>query len=149
MPGRFSAGLLLLVRAWLRPIAFGVTGAIRDPEGRILLVRQTYASGWRLPGGGIDHGEAPDAALMRELQEEVGLMHGRAQLFGLYGGKRWWLDHVVARYVVDGGEIRFTPNREVAAVLWALPQSPPEGTAPATRRRLAELAGGAQQDGMW
>ena len=28
---------------------------------------------WELPGGGLDHGEKPDACLKRELKEEMGL----------------------------------------------------------------------------
>ncbi|MFL6088595.1 MAG: NUDIX hydrolase [Aeromicrobium sp.] len=46
-------------------------------DGAILLTRISangYPPGWwGLPGGGIDHGEAPRDALVRELHEETGL----------------------------------------------------------------------------
>ena len=40
---------------------------------QLLLVRQSYRRGWTLPGGGVRHGEPPEAAARRELQEELGL----------------------------------------------------------------------------
>ena len=46
-------------------------------EERILLVRLTERTpspgSWSLPGGGIDHGEHPADAVIRELYEETGL----------------------------------------------------------------------------
>jgi len=48
-----------------------------DADGRILLSRLsdvTEAPGaWTLPGGGIEFGEHPEAAAIRELHEETGL----------------------------------------------------------------------------
>jgi 8-oxo-dGTP diphosphatase len=48
-----------------------------DESDRILLARLTYpeikAGHWTLPGGGIDFGEAPSDAVLRELTEETGL----------------------------------------------------------------------------
>ena len=46
-------------------------------SGDVLLARisdRGYHSGsWSLPGGGVDHGESPRSAVLRELQEECGL----------------------------------------------------------------------------
>jgi ADP-ribose diphosphatase len=61
---------------------------IRD-DGRIVLVRQfRYPVGrelWELPAGGVEPGEAPDAAAARECEEEIGEVPGRVErLHGLY-----------------------------------------------------------------
>jgi len=146
---RFFITLFLMLRSLLRPVAFGVAGAIFDSDGRVLLARQTYAAGWRLPGGAIGLGEGPEMALRRELHEELGLSGGRVRLFGIYSSKLWWLTHVVALYVIEDGAIDFRPNLEVSAIRWDAPQAPAPGAAPATARRLAELAAGAQQDDRW
>lgn len=147
--GRFFFTFVATARSLIRPVAFGVAGAILDQDGRVLLVRQTYMAGWRLPGGAIAHGEAPEAALRRELAEELGLRGGRVRLFGLYSRKLLWLTHIVALYVIEGAEIDFRSNREVRAIRWEAPQTPGPDATPATLRRLAELAAGAQQDGAW
>lgn len=63
-----------------RPTTHGVHAVALTPTGDILLVRLTYASGWRLPGGGRRAGEAPQAAVLRELREEVGMFeHGEVR----------------------------------------------------------------------
>lgn len=52
----------------------GVHAVVLTEQGRVVLVRLTYAPGWRLPGGGRKRGEAPAAAMLRELSEEIGLL---------------------------------------------------------------------------
>jgi ADP-ribose pyrophosphatase YjhB (NUDIX family) len=46
-------------------------------EGDVLLVRFSakgfHTGSWSLPGGGLDHGESPAAALVREVDEECGV----------------------------------------------------------------------------
>lgn len=55
-----------------------VRGLVFNEQGQILLLRRSRpARGemgyWELPGGGQDHGESPQEALMREVREETGL----------------------------------------------------------------------------
>jgi 8-oxo-dGTP pyrophosphatase MutT (NUDIX family) len=45
---------------------------VRD-GGRVLLTRLTASTMWTLPGGGIEHGESPLQAAVREVHEETGL----------------------------------------------------------------------------
>src|SRR3954463_5194416 len=59
------------------PVVDVVAGVIQDARGRILLARRTagrdLAGLWEFPGGKREPGESPEAALMRELQEELGV----------------------------------------------------------------------------
>ncbi|MXX91656.1 MAG: (deoxy)nucleoside triphosphate pyrophosphohydrolase [Boseongicola sp. SB0665_bin_10] len=51
--------------------------ALVDPDGRVLLAQRpdgkSMAGLWEFPGGKIEDGEAPEAALIRELREELGI----------------------------------------------------------------------------
>ena len=51
--------------------------ALIDIEGRVLLAQRpegkSMAGLWEFPGGKIETGETPEAALIRELQEELGI----------------------------------------------------------------------------
>ncbi|MES2473208.1 MAG: NUDIX domain-containing protein [Pseudomonadota bacterium] len=139
----------MTLRALWSPSVFGVAGAVFDAQGRVLLVRQRYMSGWRLPGGGVDRGEAPQAAVLRELGEEVGLSGGVADFFGLYNRRAGWASNVVALYRITGGSVNFRPNLEVAEICFADPHQPPPGCSNATLRRLAEFSGAVAPGPVW
>ncbi|WP_371155743.1 (deoxy)nucleoside triphosphate pyrophosphohydrolase [Jannaschia sp. 2305UL9-9] len=51
--------------------------ALIDPEGRVLLAQRpegkSMAGLWEFPGGKVEDGETPEAALIRELHEELGI----------------------------------------------------------------------------
>ena len=135
----FSLGLQ--ARALFSPTAFGVAGAVFDAAGRVLLARHSYVGGWHLPSGGVGRGEHPEAALRRELREEVGLSGGTVRLVGFYARKAGWVSAPVAFYRVENGVVNFRPNLEVRAICFADPLAPPDGTGRGALRRLAELSG--------
>ncbi len=51
--------------------------ALIDRDGRVLLAQRpegrSMAGLWEFPGGKVDPGETPEAALIRELHEELGI----------------------------------------------------------------------------
>jgi ADP-ribose pyrophosphatase YjhB (NUDIX family) len=81
----------------LRPTAFA---AVRDGEGRLLLVRRVDTGNWELPGGRVELGESATTAVQREVTEESGVRITVTQLAGLYTDPR----HVMVYPVT--GEVR-------------------------------------------
>lgn len=49
-----------------------------------LSARAVEAGRWTLPGGGVDHGESPETALLREVTEETGLAVSVTALIGVH-----------------------------------------------------------------
>lgn len=51
--------------------------ALIDVDGRVLLAKRpegkSLAGLWEFPGGKVEKGETPEAALVRELEEELGI----------------------------------------------------------------------------
>ncbi|MBT5049951.1 MAG: 8-oxo-dGTP diphosphatase MutT [Rhodospirillaceae bacterium] len=59
------------------PVVLVVAVALVDVDGRVLIAQRpegkAMAGLWEFPGGKVDDGETPEAALIRELQEEIGI----------------------------------------------------------------------------
>ncbi len=87
----------------------------------LLLVFDRYRHRWELPGGGIDPGETPQQAAVRELREESGyevadlIFAGRAR-FALEGGQRVEDAAIFAGRAEPSGV--FAPTAEIAAITW-------------------------------
>ena len=66
------------------PMVFVVAAALIDADGRVLLARRppgkAMAGLWEFPGGKVAPGETPEAALVRELKEELGIDVGESCL---------------------------------------------------------------------
>lgn len=60
-----------------RPLLVVAAAALLDAQGRVLVQRRPpgteHAGLWEFPGGKLEEGEAPAAALVRELREELGI----------------------------------------------------------------------------
>ncbi|MGE0847928.1 MAG: NUDIX domain-containing protein [Flavobacteriaceae bacterium] len=145
----------LLLHPWFRltrGLTLGVRGVLRDGEGRFLLIRHGYTPGWHFPGGGVERGETAIRALEREVLEETGAaIAGEAALFGLYhNGVSFPGDHValftVAAWTRDAVP---PPNAEIAEQGFFAADALPQGTSAGTRRRIAEILGGARPAPDW
>lgn len=142
--------LVVSVKSLLSPVAFGVSAVAQDKQGRVLLVRHRYMSGWQLPGGGVGRNEPPAEAIIRELKEEVGLAAYDAPEFsGLFTRKAGIATNVIALFRIRNVQIDFRPNWEIKEVLFADPAAPPADATPATLRRLAELVNGTTPSPYW
>ena len=135
-------------RAWwfvTRPVSVGVLGLVVDEEGRILLVEQTYRSGWYLPGGGVRRKEPLDDALARELREEVGVEPtAPPRLLGVYWNFAESKSDYVAVFVVEHWDRKPAGSIEIARDAFFAPDELPEDISPAARRRIAELRDGSE-----
>lgn len=69
----------------LAPTSKSVAGVIfTENNSQILLVKRRDVNIWVIPGGGVDPGETPEEAIIREFKEETGLHVKIKKHVGLY-----------------------------------------------------------------
>lgn len=108
-----------------------VVGAAIVRDGRLLAARRTepphLAGGWELPGGKVEAGETEEQALVREIDEELGV----GIVLGARVGGDWPLGRYVLRVwlarLVDGAEpvareqhdeVRWVDPHAIDSVAW-------------------------------
>lgn len=100
-------------------------GVILDADGKVLITRRAPQSHqgdlWEFPGGKVEAGESLNAALTRELREELGIAIGRTsallEVYHDYGDKSVLLDvHVVWEFTGDARPLEDQP------MAWVNPQ---------------------------
>jgi ADP-ribose pyrophosphatase YjhB (NUDIX family) len=104
-----------------RVAAYGV--CINDDD-EILLARWLGPNGhaWILPGGGIDHGEHPYDAVIREFEEETGFEVEVLRLIGIDSEFREETDYHALRIMYEvrivGGELRYEVDGTTDLAQW-------------------------------
>ena len=130
---------------WTRGLTMGAQALVTDGAGRVLLVRHGYRPGWHFPGGGVEKNETIAEALVRELEEETGIVPETApELFGVYGHFDVFPgDHIALFVVRHWRQARQPePSHEIVEQgFFALTQLPP-GTTRGTREHIAEVLQG-------
>jgi ADP-ribose pyrophosphatase YjhB (NUDIX family) len=134
-----------------RGATLGVRGLVLNEKGEVLLVEHTYVAGWYLPGGGVEHGETVEDAVVRELREEAGVrVLGRPALLAVHANHRVFRgDHVLVFRVERWEPCEAAHQGEIRAVGWFAPDALPDGISAGTRRRIAEALHGAETSPHW
>lgn len=83
-PGTVNEALAEVADLQKNPTMTVVAAALVDGSGRMLLQQRSpgraMAGLWEFPGGKVEEGELPEAALVRELDEELGIAVDEAAL---------------------------------------------------------------------
>lgn len=142
---KLSNRVHLTIRRFTHGMTLGVRVAAFNSAGALALVRHSYTPGWHMPGGGVDKGETIVEAAARELFEETGARAlSDPALVGVYLNRAGLnRDHIALMRVDQLSVPDQLPkaNLEIVEVGFFDLNALPEGTTPATQRRLAELAG--------
>lgn len=88
------------------------TAAVLNSKGEILLQLRSDVPIWVLPGGGIEKGETPKQAAVREVFEETGLKVKPEAYVGRYSVQHRMYGHAIHLFMckIIGGSLR--KNRE-------------------------------------
>ncbi len=126
------------------PIVPIVSAALIDGRGQVLLQQRpkgkAMAGLWEFPGGKIATGETPEAALCRELDEELGITVAESDLeaFG-FASHRYDTFHILLLlWVCRRWQGTPTP-RETQTIAWTLPGAMNDYPMPAADAPLVTL----------
>ena len=108
------------------PLLLVAAAALVDADGRVLICQRpagkALAGLWEFPGGKVEAGETPEACLIRELDEELGIAVTHACLapfvFASHGYEGFHL--LMPLYLIRRWEGQVTA-REHAALAWVKP----------------------------
>lgn len=121
----------------------GSFALIFNGEGEIFLCHRRDIDAWNLPGGGVEPGESPWEAAVRETREEVGLVVEVERLAGVYSKPDQ--EEVVFSFVcrVVGGAL--TTSDEADDVHYFPVQQLPMNTLPKQVQRIQDAVACPEQ----
>ena len=100
-----------------------VVAAVIEREGDVLIAQRKgtgqHALKWEFPGGKVEAGETPERALVRELEEELGIqarVEGEISRYEYQYQDRWPILLIFYRVIDFSGEPK---NLDFEQIVWA------------------------------
>jgi 8-oxo-dGTP pyrophosphatase MutT (NUDIX family) len=128
-----------------RQVKLGAFATVRDKVGRVLLAQRRTDDFWMQPGGGIEPGETPWQAVVREVREETGFDVTVERLIGIY----CWPEtsELIFSFLcaLKGGAVR--ASDETRDVRFFPPDALPARTFAEHRERIADALASARDGG--
>ncbi|MDY6810175.1 MAG: NUDIX domain-containing protein [Actinomycetota bacterium] len=93
-----------------------VSGVVLDDAGRVLVIRRRDDGSWQIPGGVLELDESIEAGVVREIEEESGIVVRVDRLSGVYKNMTRGVVSLVYQCVPAGGRERISD--ESTAVEW-------------------------------
>lgn len=123
----------------------GACVAVFDGENRVLVVRENYGRRrYSLPGGGVEPGESPASAAVREFREETGADVELDYLVGRYGLENGFLVHVFRGHVATGTPA-LQSGDELSELRWLPHELIPQPQSNALRYGLPDAVAGRRE----
>ena len=110
----------------MKSLILVAAAALVDVDGRVLICQRPegkqLAGLWEFPGGKLEPGETPEACLIRELNEELGIEVNAACLAPFVFASHGYDDfHLLMPLYLCRRWDGFVQKREHQALAWALP----------------------------
>jgi 8-oxo-dGTP diphosphatase len=105
------------------PTVVVAAAVVREGERFLLTKRLSkghLAGFWEFPGGKVEEGESPEAALVRECQEEIGIDVVPIDILDVTFHRYASKDVLLLFYACELGPRRDVQHKEVADHTWAL-----------------------------
>lgn len=126
------------------PVVLVVAAALVDADGRVLLAQRPpgkpMAGLWEFPGGKVKEGETPEAALIRELREELGIDTAEACLAPFtFASHRYETFHLLMPLYVCRRWTGIVAARERQSLAWVRPPGMNEYPMPPADKPLVAM----------
>jgi 8-oxo-dGTP diphosphatase len=131
---------LKIIRATQKKFTVSVGVIVTDREGKVLLLEHIFrpASGWGIPGGFVEHGEQPEAAIRREIREETGIELENVRMLRVRTTQR----HVEILFRAEATDPGRVKSREIKSLGWFAADAMPDGMSPIQKSLIEKVLGG-------
>lgn len=123
-----------------------IAAAIITDAGKVLLVKRRVSEGqlsWQFPAGAVEEGETVEAAAVREVREETGLIVETEKILGERVHPATGRNMVYVACRVVEGNASVTDEEELSELAWSslagLPSYVPHGLFEPVQRHLGSL----------